>query len=130
MLFVHPDDAAVYNEWDIRASEVAVATHELLGHGSGKLFTEDADGKRNFDADKVTLIDLVTQALSNFKLALQITNPLTGLAVYACTDFMHVYPADRSQRNMVQVRSDAPVCLWRNRLSNGRVSCGGRCTLL
>lgn len=47
--FVHPDDWALFREWDTRAVELQVANHELLGHGTGKLFTEDADGKLNFD---------------------------------------------------------------------------------
>jgi len=51
--FVHPDDLEIYNSWDSRAFEVQVASHELLGHGSGKLFQEGADGKKNFDPEKV-----------------------------------------------------------------------------
>ncbi|KAI0638610.1 aflatoxin-detoxifizyme [Trametes polyzona] len=53
LTFIHPDDAELYNEWDSRAFEVQVANHELLGHGSGKLFKENADGTKNFDPEKV-----------------------------------------------------------------------------
>ncbi|OJT09019.1 Dipeptidyl peptidase 3 [Trametes pubescens] len=53
LTFIHPDDAALYNEWDSRAFEVQVANHELLGHGSGKLFKETADGTKNFDPEKI-----------------------------------------------------------------------------
>ncbi|KAH8833631.1 aflatoxin-detoxifizyme, partial [Flagelloscypha sp. PMI_526] len=49
LTFIHPDDVSLYNAWDGKAFELQVANHELLGHGSGKLFTEDADGKLNFD---------------------------------------------------------------------------------
>lgn len=51
--FIHPDDLDLYNEWDSRVFELQVANHELLGHGSGKLFQEAADGSKNFDPEKV-----------------------------------------------------------------------------
>jgi dipeptidyl-peptidase-3 len=53
LTFIHPDDVALYNTWDSRAFELQVANHELLGHGSGKIFQEAADGTKNFDPDKV-----------------------------------------------------------------------------
>ncbi|KLO18539.1 aflatoxin-detoxifizyme [Schizopora paradoxa] len=53
LTFIHPDDAVLYNAWDNRAFELQVANHELLGHGSGKLFQEYADGKKNFDPAKI-----------------------------------------------------------------------------
>ncbi|KAF9564650.1 aflatoxin-detoxifizyme [Agrocybe pediades] len=53
LTFIHPDDVELYNAWDSRAFELQVANHELLGHGSGKLFEEDAEGKKNFDPEKV-----------------------------------------------------------------------------
>lgn len=53
--FVHPDDLELFKAWDQRAFELQVANHELLGHGSGKLFTEDAEGKLNFDPAKVLI---------------------------------------------------------------------------
>ncbi|KAL4075542.1 peptidase family M49-domain-containing protein [Scleroderma citrinum] len=51
--FIHPDDLNLYNALDSRAFELQVANHELLGHGSGKLFQEAADGSKNFDPEKV-----------------------------------------------------------------------------
>ncbi|KAL6298245.1 aflatoxin-detoxifizyme [Sparassis latifolia] len=53
LTFIHPDDVDLYNAWDTRAFELQVANHELLGHGSGKLFQENADGTRNFNASKI-----------------------------------------------------------------------------
>ena len=53
LTFIHPDDVALYNKWDSKSFEVQVANHELLGHGSGKLFKENADGTKNFDPEKV-----------------------------------------------------------------------------
>ncbi|KZT68119.1 dipeptidyl-peptidase III [Daedalea quercina L-15889] len=54
LTFIHPDDVDLYNAWDSRAFELQVANHELLGHGSGKLFQESADGTKNFDPSKIT----------------------------------------------------------------------------
>lgn len=53
LTFIHPNDVELYNSWDSRAFELQVANHELLGHGSGKLFEEGPDGKKNFDLEKV-----------------------------------------------------------------------------
>ncbi|KAH9966659.1 aflatoxin-detoxifizyme [Russula dissimulans] len=51
--FIHQNDIALYKTWETRSFEVQVANHELLGHGSGKLFKEDANGNKNFDPEKV-----------------------------------------------------------------------------
>ncbi|KAF9224504.1 dipeptidyl-peptidase III [Gyrodon lividus] len=51
--FIHESDLELYNKWDARAFELQVANHELLGHGSGKLFQENADGTFNFDRETI-----------------------------------------------------------------------------
>jgi dipeptidyl-peptidase III len=43
----------MFAEWEGKTFELQVANHELLGHGSGKLFQENADGTKNFDPEKI-----------------------------------------------------------------------------
>eukprot|EP01132_Coremiostelium_polycephalum_P002015 gene2015-2482_t len=47
--FIKDSDQDVYNDYLIDSFEVQVAIHESFGHGSGKLFVKDPNGKLNFD---------------------------------------------------------------------------------
>lgn len=55
--FIDPNQVDEYRKWESVAFEVQVANHELLGHGTGRIFTESTDGKFNFDR---TLINPLT----------------------------------------------------------------------
>jgi hypothetical protein len=63
--FIHPNDLALYKAWETKSFEVQVANHELLGHGSGKLFKEDPNGKKNFDPEKVRWSNQLESTLCN-----------------------------------------------------------------
>jgi len=51
--FIPVEDQKLYDELEIEAFEVQVGIHELLGHGTGKLFIEDEHGNKNFPSDLI-----------------------------------------------------------------------------
>lgn len=51
--FIRDEDQDMYQSLEGPAFEVQVGIHELLGHGTGKLFQIDDNGKRNFDENIV-----------------------------------------------------------------------------
>lgn len=57
-------DAALLQKYRERAYEVQVGLHELLGHGSGKLFCVNEKGEANFDRKMVN--PLSNQPISTF----------------------------------------------------------------
>ncbi|GFO14314.1 dipeptidyl peptidase 3 [Plakobranchus ocellatus] len=65
--FLLEEDKALYTKYKIPSFEVQVGLHELLGHGSGKLFMEDSEGKLNFDVDNVTHTETKEKVSSWYK---------------------------------------------------------------
>ncbi|KAI0025476.1 dipeptidyl peptidase III [Xylariomycetidae sp. FL0641] len=47
--YIHPSEAAAYVSSEAQRRSISTAIHELIGHGTGKLLTETAPGKFNFD---------------------------------------------------------------------------------
>jgi dipeptidyl-peptidase-3 len=50
--FLRSDDKQLFEKYRGQSFEVQVGIHELLGHGSGKLCEQFADGSANFDLSK------------------------------------------------------------------------------
>lgn len=56
--FMEEKDKEVFSNLRGPSFEVQVGLHELLGHGSGKMLSENKDGTYNFETEKVT--DMLT----------------------------------------------------------------------
>ncbi|KYR01753.1 dipeptidyl-peptidase III [Tieghemostelium lacteum] len=63
--FIHDKDQKIFNQLFIDAMEVQVGLHELIGHGSGKTFVVDKDGKYNFNTE--TTVNSLTGKPLNLK---------------------------------------------------------------
>ncbi|KAJ8405848.1 hypothetical protein AAFF_G00312850 [Aldrovandia affinis] len=53
LTFLEENDKDLYIKWKSPSFEVQVGLHELLGHGSGKLFVQDEKGNFNFERKSV-----------------------------------------------------------------------------
>lgn len=63
--FLSPEDAKLIEKYAMSSFEVQVGLHELLGHGSGKLLQQNADGTLNFDP-KVTINPLTGKPVEKY----------------------------------------------------------------
>jgi dipeptidyl-peptidase-3 len=53
VMFLDEEDAEIFVKYSKESMTLIVALHELLGHGTGKLFQKDDKGELNFDPAKV-----------------------------------------------------------------------------
>ena len=53
IFFISEADKQLLIRHNTQSFELQVGLHELLGHGSGKLFRKNPDGSYNFDIDSV-----------------------------------------------------------------------------
>lgn len=64
--FVRDDDLSSYNKYRGPAFEVQVGIHELLGHGTGKLLSENSDGSFNYDHENPPVSPLTGKPVSTY----------------------------------------------------------------
>lgn len=54
LAFLKDNDQGLFRKLKGMAFDIQIACHELLGHGSGKLFMRRKDGSHNYDHGKVS----------------------------------------------------------------------------
>lgn len=64
--FIDASEAEVFREHKFSAYYWWVVLHELLGHGTGRMMTEDGDGEFNFDADNPPVNPLTGAPISSW----------------------------------------------------------------
>ncbi|KAF5601714.1 dipeptidyl-peptidase III [Fusarium subglutinans] len=64
--FIQDSDMELLRKHRERAFEVTVACHELLGHGSGRLFIETSEGEFNFDNSSPPINPLTKLPISSW----------------------------------------------------------------
>ena len=65
--FISKEDNKLLNEMSTKAYTLHVALHELIGHGSGKLFYSDENGKLNFDPETTKNLLTGEKVTSHYK---------------------------------------------------------------
>lgn len=66
--FISDGDLPLVRELREKVSDISIACHELLGHGSGRLFMETSPGVFNFDKNDLPRDPLTQQAIESWYL--------------------------------------------------------------
>jgi dipeptidyl-peptidase-3 len=64
--FVDEAERATFLLHDFHSLRVKIALHEMLGHGTGKLLTVQANGEANFDVEKPPTSPLTDKAVTTW----------------------------------------------------------------
>lgn len=67
--FIDPSEVETFHNHKYPAYYWWVVLHELLGHGTGKMMTQESDGTYNFDSKSPPINPLTGQPISSWYLA-------------------------------------------------------------
>ncbi|KAI9204354.1 peptidase family M49-domain-containing protein [Polychytrium aggregatum] len=66
LTFIRDEDKEIYAQFYSETFEVQVGLHELLGHGSGKLLSEETPGQYNFDIENKPISPLTGEPIKTW----------------------------------------------------------------